>query len=147
MFISIWTDGSCIGNPGPGGWAAIVRTPAGEQELSGSDPATTNNRMELTAAIKALEALPVEEPCEVNLYSDSEYLVKGMTEWRLGWKRRGWRTADKKPVKNVSLWKRLDELAQQRPVKWHWVRGHDGHSENERADTLAREAIEAGATP
>jgi ribonuclease HI len=136
---TIYTDGACHGNPGPGGWAAIVQTEDGERELSGSEPATTNNRMELRAAVEALAALA--EPTEVDLHTDSQYLRTGMAEWLARWKRNGWRTADKKPVKNKDLWEALDALAHRHTIRWHWVRGHDGHVENERCDVLANEAI------
>jgi ribonuclease HI len=137
--VTIFTDGSCLGNPGPGGWAAILRIGEGERELSGYDPATTNNRMELQAAIEGLVALG--EPSEVDLYTDSQYLRNGMHAWLANWKRNGWRTADRKPVKNVDLWQRLDALVATHRVRWHWVRGHDGHAENERCDALANAAI------
>jgi ribonuclease HI len=141
--VEIFTDGACRGNPGPGGWAAILRHRGVEKELSGFDPATTNNRMEMMAAISALEAL--KRPCRVRLYSDSQYLRDGITKWIHAWKARGWQTADKKPVKNVDLWQRLDAAAAGHQVAWEWVRGHAGHPENERADALARAAIaEAG---
>jgi ribonuclease HI len=139
--IKIYTDGACRGNPGPGGWAALLRTQEKERELSGSEEHTTNNRMELTAAIRALEAL--KRPCEVDLYTDSQYVKNGITIWIADWKRRHWRTADRKPVKNIDLWQRLDELAANHEIKWHWVRGHTGHEENERVDRLANEAIDA----
>jgi ribonuclease HI len=139
--VSIFTDGACLGNPGPGGWAAILRYNGTEKELSGYDPATTNNRMELQAAIEGLAALA--EPCEIDLYTDSQYLRNGMNDWLAKWKRNGWRTADKKPVKNVDLWQRLDDLVASHTVRWHWVRGHDGHVENERCDVLANAAIRA----
>jgi ribonuclease HI len=142
--VDVFTDGACRGNPGPGGWAAILRYRATEKELSGFAPDTTNNRMEMTAAIEGLEAL--KRPCRVRLYSDSQYLRDGITKWIEGWKRRGWRTADKQPVKNIDLWKRLDAAAARHTVSWIWVRGHSGHPENERADALARaraaEAVE-----
>ncbi len=137
--VEIFTDGACSGNPGPGGWGAILRYRGVEKELSGSEPATTNNRMELMAAIAGLEAL--KRPCHVRLYSDSQYLRDGITKWIHGWKQRGWRTADKKPVKNVDLWQRLEAAAEPHQVDWVWVRGHAGHPENERADALARAAI------
>ena len=137
--VEIFTDGACSGNPGPGGWGAILRYGAVEKELSGAEDDTTNNRMELMAAIEALQAL--KEPCEVDLYTDSEYVMKGITEWIHGWKRNGWKTAAKKPVKNADLWRRLDDAMQRHEVRWHWVKGHAGHAENERADKLAREAI------
>jgi ribonuclease HI len=139
--VTIFTDGACLGNPGPGGWAAILRWNGTEKELSGYEPATTNNRMELQAAIEGLAALT--EPCEIDLYTDSQYLRNGMNDWLPKWKRNGWRTADKKPVKNVDLWQRLDDLVQSHTVRWHWVRGHDGHIENERCDALANAAIRA----
>ena len=137
--VEIFTDGACSGNPGPGGWGAILRYGAVEKELSGAEDDTTNNRMELMAAIEALQAL--KEPCEVDLHTDSEYVMKGITEWIHGWKQNGWKTAAKKPVKNADLWQRLDDAMQRHVVRWHWVKGHAGHAENERADKLAREAI------
>jgi ribonuclease HI len=138
--VEIYADGACRGNPGPGGWGAILRTNGVERELFGGEPATTNNRMELTAVIRALEAL--KRPCSARVYTDSQYVQKGITEWVHSWKRRGWRTADKKPVKNEDLWRRLDELAREHSVEWHWVRGHSGHVENERADALANRGID-----
>ncbi len=140
--VEIFTDGACSGNPGPGGWAAILRWRGVERELSGYEPATTNNRMELTAAIAGLGAL--KRPCRVRVSSDSQYLRDGISKWIHAWKARGWRTADKKPVKNVDLWQRLDAAAATHQVAWEWVRGHAGHPENERADALARAAITAG---
>ena len=137
--VEIFTDGACSGNPGPGGWGAILRYRGVEKELSGAEPETTNNRMELMAAIAALEAL--KEPVEVDLYTDSEYLKRGITEWLPQWKARGWKTAAKKPVKNADLWQRLEAAMAPHRVHWHWVKGHAGHAENERADALAREAI------
>ncbi len=137
--VEIFTDGACSGNPGPGGWGAILRYKGVEKELSGAEPETTNNRMELMAAIAALEAL--KEPVEVDLHTDSEYLKKGITEWLPQWKARGWKTAAKKPVKNADLWQRLEAAMAPHRVRWHWVKGHAGHAENERADALAREAI------
>ena len=137
--VEVFTDGACRGNPGPGGWAAILRYRGSEKELSGFDPDTTNNRMEMTAAVAGLEAL--KRSCRVRLYSDSQYLRDGITKWIHGWKRRGWRTADKQPVKNVDLWQRLDAVAGRHDVAWIWVRGHSGHPENERADALARARI------
>ncbi len=137
--VDIFTDGACSGNPGPGGWGAILRWRGAEKELSGYEPDTTNNRMEMTAAIMALEAL--RRPCRVRLYSDSQYLRDGITKWIHGWKRRDWRTADKKPVKNVDLWQRLEAAAARHEVVWEWVRGHAGHPENERADALARAGV------
>ena len=137
--VEIFTDGACSGNPGPGGWGAILRYRGVEKELSGAEPATTNNRMELTAAIAGLEAL--KRPCGVRLYSDSQYLRDGITKWINGWKRRGWLTADKQPVKNIDLWQRLDAAAAKHDVHFIWVRGHSGHPENERADALARARV------
>ncbi len=137
--VDIFTDGACRGNPGPGGWAAILRHRDTEKELTGGEVQTTNNRMEMTAAIVALEAL--KRPCGVRLYTDSRYVLDGITQWLPGWKARGWRTADKKPVKNIDLWQRLDAAAAPHQVEWIWVRGHAGHPENERADALARAAV------
>ena len=137
--VQIYTDGACKGNPGPGGWGALLRSGAREKELFGGEPQTTNNRMELTAVIRALEAL--KRPCEIDLYTDSQYVHKGVSEWLADWKRRGWRTADRKPVKNAELWRRLDELARAHRIQWHWVRGHAGHAENERADQLANRGV------
>ncbi|HEY3909781.1 MAG TPA: ribonuclease HI [Stellaceae bacterium] len=139
--VDIFTDGACSGNPGPGGWAAILRHRGTEKELTGWAPITTNNRMEMMAAIEGLEAL--KRPCRVRLYSDSQYLRDGITKWIHAWKARGWRTADKKPVKNIDLWQRLDAAAARHQIAWEWVRGHAGHPENERADALARAAIAA----
>lgn len=137
--VHIYTDGACSGNPGPGGWGAILVYGDTEKELSGGAAETTNNRMELMAAIMALEAL--KSSCKVDLYTDSTYVQKGISEWLPGWKARGWKTADKKPVKNADLWQQLEEAAMRHEVKWHWVRGHDGHAMNERADQLACAAI------
>ena len=137
--VEIYADGACKGNPGPGGWGVLLRTGGAEKELYGGEAATTNNRMELTAVIRALESL--KRPCKVRLYTDSQYVQKGITSWIHDWKRRAWRTADKKPVKNVDLWQRLEALAKEHDVEWHWVRGHAGHPENERADALANRAI------
>ncbi len=137
--VIIHTDGACSGNPGPGGWGAILEWNGHRKEIRGGEPHTTNNRMELTAAIMALEAL--KRPCTVEIHTDSQYLRQGITAWILAWKRNGWRTADKKPVKNVDLWQRLDAALAHHQVRWHWVRGHAGHDLNERADELAREAI------
>ncbi len=137
--VELFTDGACSGNPGPGGWGAILRMGGRERELSGGEPATTNNRMEMMAAIAGLEAL--QRPCKVALFTDSTYVKDGVTKWIKGWKRNGWKTADKKPVKNIDLWQRLDAVHAQHQVVWHWVRGHSGHPENERADALARAAI------
>jgi ribonuclease HI len=137
--VKIYTDGACSGNPGPGGWGAILVYGDKEKELSGNEPETTNNRMELMAAIAALEQLKTS--CHVDLYSDSSYVLKGISEWLPAWKARGWKTADKKPVKNVEYWQRLEKAASKHDVKWHWVKGHNGHEMNERADELARSAI------
>jgi ribonuclease HI len=133
--VEIFTDGACKGNPGPGGWGAVIRAGAHEKELSGGEAATTNNRMELMAAIEALNAL--KRPCAVRLYTDSVYVRDGITKWVHGWRRNGWKTADRKPVKNVELWQALLEAAAPHKVEWHWVKGHAGHPENERADRLA----------
>ena len=140
--VEIYTDGACKGNPGPGGWGALLIYKGVEKELWGGEADTTNNRMELTAVIRALEAL--KRPSRVRLYTDSQYVQKGISAWIRQWKRRGWRTADRKPVKNVDLWQRLDELAAVHDVEWHWVRGHAGHVENERADRLANKGIPNG---
>ncbi len=137
--VTIFTDGACSGNPGPGGWGAILAFGDHEKELKGGEAHTTNNRMELMGAISALEAL--KRSCSVDLYTDSEYLRGGINGWIINWKRNGWRTADKKPVKNVDLWQRLDAAIKRHEVRWHWVRGHAGHAMNERADELARAAI------
>ncbi len=137
--VEIYTDGACSGNPGPGGWGAILISGPHRKELWGGEPVTTNNRMELMAAIKALEAL--KRPSIVDLYTDSAYLRNGITSWIHSWKRNNWRTADKKPVKNAELWQRLDEALKSHEIRWHWVKGHAGHPENERADELARKAI------
>src|SRR5262249_28481499 len=137
--VTIHTDGGAAPNPGPGGWAAILAFKDREKELKGGEPHTTNNRMELTAAISALEAL--KKPCVVDLYTDSQYLRQGITQWITQWKRNGWRTSDKKPVRNVDLWQQLDAALKQHQVNWHWVRGHAGHAMNERADVLVGEAI------
>jgi ribonuclease HI len=137
--VDIFTDGACSGNPGPGGWGAVLRFGPHEKELYGYEAATTNNRMELMAAIKSLEAL--KRPSKVRITTDSNYVRDGITAWIHNWKKNGWRTADKKPVKNAELWRRLDELRGLHNVEWHWVRGHAGHPENERADELARRGI------
>lgn len=137
--VQIFTDGACKGNPGPGGWGAILRCGDHQKELSGFEPATTNNRMELMAAISALNAL--KEPCEVELVSDSQYLSKGITEWIGDWKRRGWLTASKKPVMNRDLWEQIDTLSKKHIIHWKWIKGHAGHLENERCDELANESI------
>lgn len=139
QIVDIFTDGACSGNPGPGGWGAILRFGNVEKELNGGEEQTTNNRMELMAAIRAIEA--VKRPCEIHLHTDSEYLRQGITTWIHSWKKRGWKTADKKPVKNQDLWERLDKAIATHDVTWHWVKGHSGHAENERADELARLAI------
>jgi ribonuclease HI len=139
--IDLFTDGACLGNPGAGGWGAVLRWRDHEKELSGGEPMTTNNRMEMTAAIEALAAL--KRPSEVRLHTDSMYLRDGITRWIANWKRNGWRTADKKPVKNADLWQRLEQALAPHRVEWHWVRGHAGHLENERADALARAAARA----
>jgi len=139
--VEIFTDGACKGNPGPGGWGALLRMGKHEKELSGSDPQTTNNRMELTAAIRALEALI--QPCKVTLHTDSKYVMEGITRWVHGWKRNGWKTASKKPVQNAELWHDLIEVTQKHHIEWVWVKGHNGHPENERVDRLASDAAEA----
>lgn len=138
--VRIYTDGACKGNPGPGGWGALLRIGAKEKELSGYDPATTNNRMELMAVIEALRAL--KRPVTARVHTDSQYVQKGISEWIHGWKRRGWKTADRQPVKNADLWQALDALTAGHKIEWLWVRGHAGHVENERVDALARQAIE-----
>lgn len=142
--VDIFTDGACSGNPGPGGWGAILRTSTAqgsiEKEIFGGEAATTNNRMELTAVIEALKAL--KRPVQARVHTDSQYVQKGISEWIHGWKKRGWRTADKKPVKNADLWRLLDDEAARHRVEWFWVRGHDGHAENERADALARRGVD-----
>jgi ribonuclease HI len=137
--VILYTDGACSGNPGPGGWGAVLMSGKHRKELFGGEAATTNNRMELMAAISALEAL--KRPSRVDLHTDSEYLRNGIMTWIHGWKQRGWKTADRKPVKNVELWQRLDEAQHRHEVMWHWVRGHAGDVENERADELAREGM------
>lgn len=136
--VELFTDGACKGNPGPGGWGAILRMGQHEKELSGHDPATTNNRMEMTAVIRGLNALT--EPCHVALHTDSRYVIDGMTKWVQGWKRKGWVNASKQPVRNADLWHDLIEAAGRHRIDWIWVRGHDGHVENERADRLASDA-------
>lgn len=138
--VEIFTDGACRGNPGPGGWGALLRFGAVEKSLYGGEKLTTNNRMELMAAIEGLTAL--KEPCHVVITTDSQYVRKGITEWLIGWKRNGWRTAAKAPVKNADLWQQLDALNQQHKVEWRWVKGHSGHRENEIADSLANRAID-----
>ncbi len=139
--VTIYSDGACRGNPGPGGWGAIVRRGEEETELFGGEPQTTNNRMELTAVIRALQSL--DAPRSVAVYTDSQYVQKGISEWLPAWKRRGWRTADRKPVKNADLWRELEQAATAHRVEWHWVRGHAGHPGNERADALANRGVDA----
>ncbi|OGA19743.1 MAG: ribonuclease HI [Betaproteobacteria bacterium RIFCSPLOWO2_12_FULL_63_13] len=139
--VLVFADGACKGNPGPGGWGAILRVDKHEKEIFGGEALTTNNRMELTAVIRALGML--KRHCNVKVYTDSQYVQKGISEWLTQWKRRGWRTADKKPVKNEDLWRELDSLAQQHAIEWHWVRGHAGHAENERADALANRGVQS----
>ena len=138
--VTIYTDGACSGNPGPGGWAALLLFREQEREVAGAEPHTTNNRMELMAAISALDAL--DRPCAVDLYTDSQYVRQGITTWISGWKRKGWKTADRKPVKNEDLWRRLDEARGRHDVHWHWVKGHADDHRNNRVDGLARAAIE-----
>ena len=140
IVVKIFTDGACSGNPGPGGWGALLQFGEREKELSGGEPATTNNRMELTAVIEALRSL--KRHCEIALYTDSQYVQKGISEWIHGWKKNGWRTAGRQPVKNADLWMTLDTLAAAHRIKWHWVKGHAGHPENERADALANLGME-----
>ena len=137
--VVIYTDGACSGNPGPGGWGAVMISGAHVKEICGGEPGTTNNRMELMAAIQALEAL--KKPCKVELHTDSTYVMKGISEWIFGWKKRGWKTADGKPVKNDDLWRRLDAARARHDVSWNWVKGHAGHELNERADALARRGL------
>jgi ribonuclease HI len=141
--VEMFPDGACLGNPGPGGWGVVLRWRGVERTLSGAEPRTTNNRMELTAAIEGLMAL--KRAAAVEIFTDSNYVRDGITRWIVTWKRNGWRTADRKPVKNVDLWQRLDAAIQRHRIVWHWVRGHSGHPENERADALAREAARAAA--
>jgi ribonuclease HI len=138
--VELWTDGACRGNPGPGGWAAVLISGEREKVLKGGERLTTNNRMELTAAIRGLEAL--RRRCRVQVHTDSEYVKRGVTEWLPDWKQRGWKTAARKPVKNVDLWQELDAVAQRHDIEWHWVRGHAGIAGNERVDRLANEAID-----
>ena len=137
--VEIYTDGACSGNPGPGGWGALLLFRGNEREIWGGEPSTTNNRMELQAAIEALETL--KRPSTIRLHTDSKYLRDGITQWIVRWKRNGWKTASKKPVKNVDLWQRLEKALEPHEVSWHWVKGHAGHPENERADVLARRGI------
>jgi ribonuclease HI len=139
--VIVHTDGACSGNPGPGGWGAVLQFGEREKTICGGEPATTNNRMELMGAIQALEALT--RPCKVELHTDSQYVMKGISEWIHGWKVRGWKTADKKPVKNEDLWRRLDDARARHEVDWRWIKGHAGHELNERADALARQGLEA----
>ena len=139
--VEIFTDGACRGNPGPGGWGALLRYNSTEKELSGAEAETTNNRMEMSAVIGALETLT--RPCKVSITTDSKYVMQGITEWIENWKKRGWKTASRKPVKNVDLWQNLDELVQKHEISWHWVKGHSGHIENERVDEIANQAIDA----
>ncbi|HLS21593.1 MAG TPA: ribonuclease HI [Paenalcaligenes sp.] len=139
--VQIWTDGACKGNPGVGGWGALLQYGQHEKEIYGGDPETTNNRMELQAVIEALNLL--NRPCKVLLYTDSQYVKRGMTEWLAGWKARGWRTASRKPVKNADLWQKLDILSSQHDLTWKWVRGHTGDPGNERADLLANKGVES----
>ena len=139
--VELFTDGACKGNPGPGGWGALLRLGKHEKELSGGEPDTTNNRMEMTAVIRGLEALI--EPCEVAIYTDSRYVMDGMTKWIEGWQKRGWKSASKQPVRNQDLWHELIEAASTHTIEWNWVRGHNGHPENERVDRLACDAAEA----
>ena len=139
--VQMYTDGACKGNPGPGGWGVLLRFGDVEKELYGGDILTTNNRMELSAVINGLRAL--NRTCKIEVYTDSNYVKDGITEWMSNWKRRGWKTADRKPVKNVDLWQELDALVQSHDVSWHWVRGHSGHPENERADVLANHGVES----
>lgn len=136
----IFTDGACRGNPGPGGWGVLLRYSGHEKTLHGAEPLTTNNRMELMAAIQGLESL--KRSCQIRVVTDSQYVQKGITEWLSNWKRRGWKTAAKKPVKNADLWERLDTAASRHDIRWEWVKGHSGHPENERADLLANQAID-----
>ncbi|NHC60461.1 ribonuclease HI [Paenalcaligenes suwonensis] len=139
--VNIWTDGACKGNPGLGGWGALLRYGQHRKEIFGGEEDTTNNRMELLAVIRALELL--KRPCNVTVHTDSQYVQKGMLEWMSGWKARGWRTADKKPVKNADLWQQLDSLSQQHTLQWQWVRGHAGDAGNERADVLANKGVDS----
>lgn len=139
--VEVFTDGGCRGNPGPGGWGVLLRYNAQEKTLKGAEPDTTNNRMELMAAIQAFEAL--KRPCRVSITTDSQYVKNGVTQWMAGWKKKGWKTANNHPVKNQDLWQRLEQAMQQHEVAWHWVKGHSGHVENERVDQLANQAIDA----
>ncbi len=139
-YVEIYTDGACKGNPGLGGWGALLCAKGKQKELFGGEKDTTNNRMELMAVIRALQAL--KRPCQIDLYTDSQYVLKGITEWMSGWKAKGWRTASKEPVKNVDLWQALDQAQAMHKINWHWVRGHTGHVGNERADGLANQGVE-----
>jgi ribonuclease HI len=143
--VEVFTDGACKGNPGPGGWGALLRMGSHEKELSGSEPETTNNRMEMTGVIRALEAL--NTPCEVTLHTDSRYVIDGMTKWIFGWQKRGWVNASKDPVKNRDLWEQLITAAARHKITWQWVKGHDGHPENERVDQLASLAAQQAGRP
>ena len=144
-FVDLYTDGACLGNPGPGGWGVVMRYGDAEKEIWGGEPATTNNRMELMAAIQGLEAL--KRPVKVRLHTDSTYVRDGITSWIHAWRKKGWKTADRKPVKNVDLWQRLETAAARHAVEWRWVRGHAGHPENERADALARRGAAEPSSP
>lgn len=137
--VTMYTDGACSGNPGPGGWGVILSSAGHQKEMCGGEPETTNNRMEMMAVIAGAEAL--KQACEISIYTDSTYVMKGMTEWVAGWKKRGWRTASKQPVKNVDLWQRLEKALEKHEVNWNWVKGHSGDAGNERADELARQGI------
>jgi ribonuclease HI len=139
--VTIYTDGACKGNPGPGGWGVVLQSGGKEKHMHGGEAQTTNNRMEMTAVIKALEALKM--PCHVSLYTDSKYVIQGITEWMDAWKARGWKTANKDPVKNVDLWQKIDTLINEHQIDWHWVKGHAGHPGNELADALANKGVEA----
>ena len=139
--VDVFTDGACKGNPGKGGWGVLLRAGSTEKELSGGEPLTTNNRMEMTAVLRALQAL--REPCAVRLHTDSRYVIDGMTKWMFGWVKKGWKTADNKPVKNEDLWRALVDAARVHKIEWIWVKGHDGHAENERVDKLASDAAKA----
>ena len=139
--VTIYTDGACKGNPGPGGWGVVLQSGGKEKHMHGGEAQTTNNRMEMTAVIKALEALKM--PCHVSLYTDSKYVIQGITEWMEGWKARGWKTAGKDPVKNIDLWHKIDALITEHQINWHWVKGHAGHPGNELADALANKGVEA----
>lgn len=141
--VTVYTDGACSGNPGPGGWGAVLIHAKGRREIQGGEALTTNNRMELMAAIAALESL--QRPCSVELHTDSRYVMDGITKWLANWKRNGWRTSDKKPVKNEDLWRRLESATAPHAVRWRWIKGHAGHPENERADALAREGAQRAA--